>query len=69
MEPITKLQDEFVRDIRHLRDNLFLIGYVNGLIEMRDLSEDEPLLSFQVPIINKNGPNEVVDMDFKKDET
>lgn len=41
-----------VQKVMHLRDSLFIVSYINGLIEMVDFATpeaEEPLLSFQVP--------------------
>ena len=54
-EKITNLLPLSVIRVIHLRDQIFLVGYANGIIEMRDLitkpqltgkEPDEPILSF-----------------------
>ena len=45
-------QDIPLRKVVHLRDSIFVVSYINGLIEMIDFSTpeaEEPLHSFQVP--------------------
>ena len=53
LPPITHLnQDIPVQQVKHLRESLFIVSYINGLIEMIDFSTpeaEEPLHSFQVP--------------------
>ena len=41
-----------VQKVMHLRESIFIVSYINGLIEMIDFSTpeaEEPLDSFQVP--------------------
>ena len=47
----------------HLRDDLFLVGYVTGLIELRDFSKakpegnepDEPIAAFNAAELDEEG--------------
>ena len=54
-EPVTNILPLPVIRVVHLRDQFFLVGYINGIIEMRDLMSkpqlvgkdpDAPILSF-----------------------
>ena len=53
LPPISHLNDSIpVQNVLHLRESIFIVSYINGLIEMVDFSTpdaEEPLLSFQVP--------------------
>ena len=62
----------------HLRDDIFLIGYRVGIIEMRDLSNikssgekpDEPLTAFDFRETNDEALTNIRDFDCKnKDES
>ena len=52
LEPIKHLNQTIsVLKIAHLRESIFVVGYINGLIELVDFDtpEAQPLASFQVP--------------------
>ena len=58
--------------ILHLRDDVFLLLYLGGLIEMRILREDgsqEVLKRFQIPHEADVRLQYVTDIDFKGDES
>ena len=73
MEPIHNLFESFVQKIMHVRDDLFIVQYMGALIEMRDFSSQEadPIYSFQIPHEEEEDQTllQVVDLDFKGDET
>ena len=52
LEPIKHVSQTIpVQKVIHLRASIFLVSYINGLIEMLDFdnAETEPLARFQVP--------------------
>ena len=52
LEPITHLNQTIsVLKIAHIRQSIFVVGYITGLIELVDFDtpEAQPLASFQVP--------------------
>jgi len=73
LTPYTNLADLAVVKVLHVRDDLFIILYAGGLIEMRDLSSPSarPMYSFEVPDTRGEEAErgEAMDLDFKEDET
>jgi hypothetical protein len=51
LDPVENLTDAFVCRLKHLRENLFLIAYAEGIVEVRDLTSGaDPLYSFKAPM-------------------
>ena len=47
MKPYTNLDPTYVQKVLHLREDIFVVQYMGGLIELRDLSQTaDPILSF-----------------------
>ena len=70
----TNLHDAYVQKILHIREDMFVLMYVGGLIEMRDFSNQspdaEPIYSFQLPFDEDDESMlQTTDIDFKGDET
>ena len=77
-EPITNVLETQIKRLIHLRDDVFLIGYRVGKIELRDLSKakpsgeepDEPLASFDFRDMNDEALANIRDLDCKnRDES
>ena len=70
LETITNLLPLPVARVIHLRDDLFLVGYATGIIELRDFSKadqvgnepDEPLAAFNAAELDSEGK-----FDYMKD--
>ena len=60
LKPVTNLLPLPVTRVIHLRDDLFLVGYVTGVVELRDFSKakptgtepDEPIAAFNALNLN-----------------
>ena len=65
LEPVRHINQTIpVLKIVHIRQSIFVVSYINGLIEMIDFSTpSEPLVSFQIP--NDDNPKlaTLVDID------
>ncbi len=49
---------------------MFIVQYMSGLIELRDLSKEaDPILSFQIPHDEEESLMQISDIDMKGDET
>ena len=48
LDPITKFKEIPILKVMHLRDSLFIVAYINALIELRDFtsSSEEALMSY-----------------------